>query len=76
MNDKTESQVKSDKDCLGCKLVGVTTLSSISIYAAYLRHNTPQKDVKSRTFYLVFSGALGIFAVYHGLSWWSICVLF
>ena len=56
-----------EEKCFGCKMVGVGTISSVAIYAAYLRATTPKSDPRTRAFLLLFSGSAAAFAVYHGL---------
>ena len=60
-------EVDCQENCFGCKMVGVGTLSGVSLYMAYLRSATPKADPRTRAFYMVFGGGAAAFAVYHGL---------
>lgn len=59
--------VGEKESCFGCKMVGVGTLSGVSLYMSYLRATTPKSDPRTRAFYMVFGGGAAAFAVYHGL---------
>ena len=51
----------SSKDCLQCKIVGVSTFSGIAGYATYLRAVTPRNEIGQRFFLGCFAlGAVGI----------------
>eukprot|EP01041_Mallomonas_annulata_P004159 gene4159-8267_t len=43
------------KDCLQCRAIGSMTFGGISLYALYLRINTPSRDRGHRVFLACFA---------------------
>lgn len=49
------------KDCMSCKIIGVSTFTGIGLYALNLRHSTPIADKRQRVFLACFAvSAFGV----------------
>ncbi len=50
-------------DCVECRITGFLTLTGVSVYAQYLKIQTPLHNTRHRLFYTVFSTAFAGMAI-------------